>query len=707
VFVAAVSLVTKLARGRVGGMPVKEVGSGAEKCEIWAPASGAVPTPDFGDGIRCISLCFAKGGDHEKYHGGKFNVSKSLEAEQVIEQRYGEWPLPPTKSSRQMIELELPAAIRHNRDDHYLPFVDKYATDEQCSSGTLQDVNQVFKRAGSALRNRFEMAVLNARSIVFMVAAATRAAVKWVSRLEVRKLLNAVVEVWEESRGLGVVYTKGKGTTVKKPSLHEFRDQLLLQLGGAQSERGKRIAEMHAQWWVHWEKKLTKLHALATADELWLYTARHVVAGIQATIDKLEEHADPDFADVAELEWAMVTSDSCESFNSSIKHAGVVVSNLSMHSKAGVGASQQMHMMQSKQEKEQRMKRRASGDRSTNARKVKSRGSGGGEQTGGCWDMTSYADIPEEERQELYRSLVKTHRKDQEQARQRETGQKEAGRKRLQTKQEEAVRKRAKQSDEWEASRGVVAARGVQELKRQLEAAPSSAGGQCQVYRDQISVRTKRYGRSLKELRHAAGSNALIGSGKNKAELTRLEGVFGKILEWEKGHPLPAEQPRPRPLALRPQPLFPDSQAASMDKKHQSAVEAAVGAAALALAAVAQGGEFCAARSEQPPQKARMQRERRRQRGQQQSDQQKEVDDLTEELGGEEWSDDDPDDSGEFVVLQAAWDEEFSQVIVYYFDKAAAAADGKSRDDLLRDLQHRSVLYSNVHDVVEWINNRK
>ena len=69
--------------------------------------------------------------------------------------------------------------------------------------------------------------------------------------------------------------------------------------------------------------------------------------------------------------------------------------------------------------------------------------------------------------------------------------------------------------------------------------------------------------------------------------------------------------------------------------------------------------------------------------------------------------DDDPDDSGEFVVLQVAWDEESSQVIVYYFDKAAAEADGKSRDDLLRDLQHRSVLYSNVHDVVEWINNRK
>ena len=66
--------------------------------------------------------------------------------------------------------------------------------------------------------------------------------------------------------------------------------------------------------------------------------------------------------------------------------------------------------------------------------------------------------------------------------------------------------------------------------------------------------------------------------------------------------------------------------------------------------------------------------------------------------------DHDPEDGGEFVVLKTAWCEEFHQPVVYYYDKAAALADGKCKEDLMDDLQHRSVHYSNVHDVVRWIN---
>ena len=68
--------------------------------------------------------------------------------------------------------------------------------------------------------------------------------------------------------------------------------------------------------------------------------------------------------------------------------------------------------------------------------------------------------------------------------------------------------------------------------------------------------------------------------------------------------------------------------------------------------------------------------------------------------------DSDSDGGGEmraYEVLYCTYDSEVGCVICYYFDTKEAEDGGVDRDQLMCDLEHDSVRWSDVTEVVEWI----
>jgi hypothetical protein len=57
-----------------------------------------------------------------------------------------------------------------------------------------------------------------------------------------------------------------------------------------------------------------------------------------------------------------------------------------------------------------------------------------------------------------------------------------------------------------------------------------------------------------------------------------------------------------------------------------------------------------------------------------------------------------------YEVLYCTYDSEVGCVICYYFDTKEAEDGGVDRDQLMGDLEHDPVRWSDVTEVVEWIN---
>jgi len=337
-----------------------------------------------------------------------------------------------------------------------------------------------------------------------------------------------------------------------------------------------------------------------------------------------------------------------------------------------------MHAFQGKDEK-----KRAVGKRQKKADGESGRGSTGEEEVGDLWGMTAFASIPEDERNRfLDKALSKKHYRNviRKEAIEEAAVQDKEGLKRLGGHQKEAVLKRKREATEWDQSEEVEAARSVAALER-VVAAESSSSAKIKVLRDQIRVRQRCHGVGISELR--AQGCTITGDGGVEVELARLLRVVTKRVQTER---LGTKRPRPPPLRLRDEPHFPDQQAALLDTAHQAAVRMAQ----TVMDQLTIDGRFAAHRHTQP-----VHQQQRRTRKRRAVDQH-----TNEDLEQQQWQ----DEAGRYEVLKCQYDTEFETPVCFYFDIDEAEAAGLGRVGLLSDLQHPSVMYSAVTEVVEWIN---
>ena len=201
-------------------------------------------------------------------------------------------PLPSHKSSRQILEIQLAAAVRNNCE-FYVEYIDEMVLDAEA--------NKLITKSSIGLRDMYVKAGINARAFRYVVFFAP--AVFVVHQLATRP------DVWGVLECLRVAFESLKEGSVTEgrqvPPLSLFKDLLLAKFPAWRAKYNK------------WEAKigpyLQRVHGMATSAELWAYTAEILALSAEPSIASLLRNRDPDDKDNAALKNAQVVTGRVES----------------------------------------------------------------------------------------------------------------------------------------------------------------------------------------------------------------------------------------------------------------------------------------------------------------------------------------------------------------------------------------------------------